>query len=435
MSPAVLRDPGALRPWQHDAVATWENAERRGIVAAATGTGKTRVAHAAIARFWEERSRVVIVVPSVALQRQWVAGLMREFGLYESQIGTLGGTNAGIHEGHGFVVAVINSARSGLRNLAAGWAAEGRQIMLIVDECHWAATGQNAEIFDGHYAATLGLSATPERSDDGLDEVLIPKLGDVIFRYGLRDALDDGLLAPLRVINLYFDLTAPEVAELDPVQESITQLERLLIARQPDLSRLVGLERSTALLRASLESNDTRGLKDLYQRRSYILERSQARRAALHDVAASGVLAQQSTIVFHERIEEARSTAAMLHDLGVAVALELSTDPPETREEALRDFRSGLATTLVVVRTVDEGVDLPDAKLAVIMSGSHSLRQRIQRIGRVVRPTGASAAVISLLARRTAEEWIVGENDPVLLGSERVVSARSVSEAVGLLIV
>jgi superfamily II DNA or RNA helicase len=428
-----LREPGPLRAWQRDALHAWEAEGRRGIVAAATGTGKTRVALAAVQRFWADGSRVVVVVPSISLQRQWVTGICQAFGLASSQIGQMGGASGHIHEGHGIVVAVINSARNGLRALNAGWRHEGRQTMLVVDECHWAASLHNAAIFDGVYDASLGLSATPERSDDGLDEVLVPHLGPVIFRYGLRAALDDELLAPLTLVNLYFDLSRPELLQLEPLQLSISEAEERVLRSFPDLGSLQGLERVAAISRASVEIPAVRGLRDLYQQRSQLLERSDARRAVLQDLARSGALGQRPTLVFHERIDQAKRTAAELDSLGCRCALELSIDDPQQRQEALRDFRSGLATALVAVRTLDEGIDLPDAKLAIIMSGGYSLRQRIQRIGRVVRPTGARACVVSLLARQTAEQWVVGDNDQFLVGRDRVMSAHSVDEAVGLL--
>jgi superfamily II DNA or RNA helicase len=427
--PSSLSDLGALRPWQSEALDAWEAAGRRGIIAAATGTGKTRVALAAISRFWSDRARVVVVVPSVALQRQWVSELRGAFRLADTQIGKLGGGAGSVHEGHGFVVAVINSARTGLPALAAGWSAEGRRTMLVVDECHWAASVHNAGIFDGSYDATMGLSATPERSDDGLDEVLIPRLGAVVHRYGLRAALDDGLLAPLTVVNLYFDLSRSELLALEPIQAAITRVERELIEQFPDLELLAGLDRVAAMARVSQNVPSARALRDLYQQRSQLLERSDNRRAILREFAGSGAFGDRATLVFHERIEQARYTAEMLEGIGHRCALELSTDDASRRHEALKDFRGGLASVLVAVRTLDEGIDLPDAKLAVIVSGGHSVRQRIQRIGRVVRPSGSPATVVSLLARQTAEQWVVGENDEFLLGRQRVVSAVTVAQA------
>jgi superfamily II DNA or RNA helicase len=84
-------------------------------------------------------------------------------------------------------------------------------------------------------------------------------------------------------------------------------------------------------------------------------------------------------------------------------------------------FRSGSSNILVAVRTIDEGIDVPDAKLAIIVNGTSSSRQRIQRIGRVVRPTGESAVVVSILARNSPEEFRVGARDFLLVGRERTM--------------
>lgn len=383
---------------------------------------------AAIAEFWDPTARVSVVVPTIALQRQWVKALADGFGLVRTQIGTMGGDVTDLREGHGFVVSVINSARTGLPALTEGWRSEGRRVMLVIDECHWAAAEANSEVFQSSFDATLGLSATPERADDGLDEVLVPQLGEVVFRYSLRDALDDELLAPLTCWNLLFDLTAKEHANLAPIQARIEAIEKTLLEGHPDAAGALGFARIDALLRRSDGTRGAASLRDLYAQRSALLEASDGRRSALRQVAALPLLRSTPSLVFHERIEEARNTAMLFEQAGLRTALELSTDPPNRRAEALRDLRSGAAQVLIAVRTLDEGIDLPDAKIAIIAAGSTSTRQRLQRIGRVVRPTGESALAISLIARGTSEEFVIAANDAALVGSRRVQVLTSLDD-------
>lgn len=429
-SPSVMPKPTRLRPWQSAALEAWLSNGSRGIVAAATGTGKTTLALAAIAEFWDSTARVAIVVPTIALQRQWVKALADGFGLVRTQIGTMGGDSTDIREGHGFIVSVINSARAGLPALTEGWRSEGRRVLLIVDECHWAAADANSDVFRSPFDATLGLSATPERTDDGFDEVLVPQLGDVVFRYSLREALDDDLLAPLTCWNLLFDLTAKENADLAPIQARIERIERSLLEEFPDVANALGLARIDALLRRSDGVRGAASLRDLYAQRSALLEASGGRRSALEQIAHFAPLRTKPSLVFHERIEEARNTAQMFERAGVRTAIELSTDPPARRAEALRDLRSGAAQVLIAVKTLDEGIDLPDAKIAVIAAGSTSTRQRLQRIGRVVRPTGEPALAISLIARGTNEEFVIAANDGSLVGSSRVQLIASLDDGI-----
>lgn len=426
--PDDLTVHGALRAWQDEALDSWICQGMRGIVAAATGTGKTALALAGIARFWQPGSRVAIIVPSITLQRQWVAALATNFGLEFSQIGALGGNSTDLREAHGFVVCVINSARNGLEPLAQGWRAEGRRVMVVVDECHWAAATANSEAIRFDFDAALGLSATPERSDDGLEEVLIPQLGQIVYRYSLRSALDDGLLAPLTCWNLHFDLTASEHAALEPLELRIRRIELDLLKEHPEAAHHTGLALMDTLARLSGHGSGTASLRELYVRRASLFEATDGRRAAIGQIARLLSLRSRPTLIFHERIEEARKTAVQFENAGIHAALELSTDPQQRRSEALRDFKSGAAQALIAVRTLDEGVDIPKAKIAVIVAGSSSTRQRLQRIGRVARPTGDSAHVITLVARGTSEETTIEATDRALVGNSRVRSVSKIEE-------
>ena len=417
-------DPPALWSWQTEALKAWQNNGQKGIVTAPTGSGKTRLALAAIAKFWSPESRVLIVVPTIALQQQWARELVSMFRLREEQVGLVGGSNDRLHHNHTFIVSVINSARSSAQALIAGWRAESRRTMLVVDECHWAASTSNTSIFHEPADSTLGISATPDRGDDGLARVLIPALGEVVFTYLLKDGLDDGLLAPLLCINLYFDLQRPEREQLEPIQASIDELESILFAGDGKAPPQTALLREQRLIELARASGAEARLRDLHRRRSEILGTATARRLLLDEICQAPLLQEERCLLFHERIAEAEQTTKELKIAGVSVAVDSSLDSPEIRTRELRAFKSGRATALVAVRTLDEGIDVPEAKLAIITAGSSSIRQRIQRIGRVVRKTGQTATVISVLARGTNEEFGVGQGDSSVVGADRVVHHR-----------
>lgn len=134
-----------LRRWQQDAVARWVRSGGSGIIEAATGSGKTRVALAAIAvteSVWEADLRVAVVVPTRALMYQW-RQRFREFGLWTVDL---------LGDGHHATgtapttIAVINSAREHLPALLKRWRREDKVSMLVVDECHRAGSPSNADI-------------------------------------------------------------------------------------------------------------------------------------------------------------------------------------------------------------------------------------------------------------------------------------------------
>ena len=415
--PTLRRD---LRNWQNAALESWENEGQRGIVAAATGTGKSMVALEAISRFWTATSRTLIVVPSINLQEQWVRLLSSEFQLRLSQIGRIGGpAEFTFQASHSIIVAVINSAREVVHHISEGWREEGRSTFLIVDECHGAATLSNQGVFQGQFSSTMGLSATPERSDNGMEEILIPSLGPVVHRYSLKEALDDGILAPLKCINIYFELDEEDTLALNAIEELISQaiaeaMKEGLVSKE--ISRFEIFE---FLERESPTASVTKKLIELYRRRREILDSSPRRHEALEACLGSKLLSSKRSIIFHEKIRDAITTLKLAKERDLRAVMDNSQLSAAERRIDMDMFRSGSSNILVAVRTIDEGIDVPDAKLAIIVNGTSSSRQRIQRIGRVVRPTGEPAVVVSILARDSSEEFRVGARDFLLVGTER----------------
>lgn len=385
-----------LRPWQLAALTEWRANQHRGIVAAATGTGKTRVALEAI-RTLPDAWVTVVVVPTKALQEQWIDVLTQQLRIHPRNVGTIGGESPNYALGQRIVVAVLNSAKDRVPSLVDHWREEGIRTLLIVDECHRAGAPETAKaLWATSYDATLGLSATPERGDDGLDEVLIPAIGSVVYRYPLREALDDGLLSPLCVANLYLDLGELEMQEF-------TELERKI---------------RTLLTQGGSEGDAN--IKRLRSQQQQVSRRAAGRHVALEGLVSGGLLDGRRTIVFHETIAQAEETARLLDERGYRFAIEHSKLSADARASALRRFATGGAEVLATVRSLDEGIDVPEANTAVIVSGTMNPRQRIQRAGRIVRPSGSTSLLVSLLARGTPEELEVGGRDAALFGSSRV---------------
>jgi superfamily II DNA or RNA helicase len=413
-----LHHVSELRPWQSEALAVWEDNGRRGIVAAATGTGKTRLAIEALRRTAREGARSTIVVPTRILQDQWLRELRAARIVPSRRLGTIGGSNPDPNPDHLIIVAVIDSARTGSRSLIKHWNAQGDPTMLVVDECHWAGSQYNRGVFEGDARWRLGLSATPERGDDGFDDVLEPELGGIVYRYSLKDAMDDGVLADLRLVNLLVDLSKSELSEYHSVESRIERLESDLRRVHPEL--FANDDWTAAVAMAAKTLPLAKRLTNLVGERRRMLARSSARFAMVKRLLDAGEFAGRRTIVFNETIEQAEHVADLARQTGLRVVVDHSKMTPRDRTASHERFRGGGATCLVVVRAADEGLDVPDADQAVITSGTMNPRQRIQRLGRVVRLGGKAPRAISLLARGTPEETVVAGRDLELLGLDRV---------------
>ena len=407
-----------LRGWQLEALGAWEDNGRRGIIAAATGTGKTRLAIEALRRTAAEGARAAVVVPTRLLQEQWLRELRAARVVPTRRIGTIGGPAPDPNPDHLILVAVMDSARTGGRSLVQHWNGLGAPTMLVVDECHWAGSTHNRQVFEGDATWRLGLSATPERGDDGFDAILEPELGGIVYRYTLKDAMNDGILADLRLVNLLVDLTRAELSEYEGLEALIGRLRGDLAQRRPDLFTIA--DWTVAVAVAAKSEPLAKRLTALLVERRRLLADSSGRFVMVKRLLEAGEFAGRRTIVFNETIRQAEHVAALALSAGLAAAVDHSKMTSRSRAASHARFRSGAADCLVVVRASDEGLDVPDADQAVITSGTMNPRQRIQRLGRVVRVGGLQPRAISLLARGTAEETVVSGRDLELLGTGRV---------------
>lgn len=354
MKPWALRyDP---REWQVEALAKW-TPEQRGIVEVVTGGGKTVFAHLCLLAFFKGHpdAQALIIVPTVSLLDQWWVSLQEELGVGRAEIGLLSGTDK-IEGDERIIIAVINTARNFTEEFS-----KDRALFLIVDECHRAGSPSNAMALQGEFAATLGLSATPEREyDEGFDAFISPRLGPIIHQYTYIDAARDGVISPFSLTNVRVDLLPDEEEKYRKYTRSI----------------------ALALRRGETADGDER-LKRLLQQRAAVASNATTR----IPVAVKLVETHKGerAVIFHERIEAANHILSILRARGHRATVYHAEIGPTIRRDNLRLFRKGLFDVLVCCRALDEGINVPEASVAVIASSTASQRQRIQRLGRILR--------------------------------------------------
>jgi superfamily II DNA or RNA helicase len=371
------------RRWQLRALDLW-TPSMRGIAEVVTGAGKTVFAEMCMLRFHERfpNGRVVILVPTLALMDQWYVSLREDLRVPDTDIATYSGEG---RPGNASLVnlMVLNTARDAAPPLAAGSAT-----FLIADECHRAASPVNARSIAGPHEATLGLSATPKRDYDlGLEDVLIPALGEILVRYDYNEALKDGVISPFELINVAIPLTTKERAEYDKQSKRVA----ILIRRVRDGDDVQDTLRRALRTRASISAN-----------------------AALR-IPAALRLADDTrgarTIVFHERIRAAEQIKQLLEARRFSATIYHSRIGPVMRRDNLRLFRRGMFDILVTCRALDEGTNVPETSVAVIASSTASTRQRIQRLGRVLRPAPGKkrATIYTIYATEVERERLARE--------------------------
>lgn len=345
------------RAWQVEALERWRSS-RSGVAEVVTGGGKTVFAELCLQDFFndQEMGQALVIVPTVSLQDQWYLALQDELNVPVEQIGILSGEEHPKGDER-IIIAVINSARHFTADFT-----QNRCVFLIVDECHRAGSPINAKALQGTFAATLGLSATPEREyDQGFENFISPILGPIIYRYDYREAAADGVISPFNLVNVNVEMLPDEERNYQKLSRSISRMMR----------------------GGSNDGRHDEQLKVLLQRRAAISANASMRIPVCIKLVEGH--RGERAIIFHERIEAANTILSLLLKRGHRATIYHAQLGPAIRRDNLRLFRRGSFDILVCCRALDEGINVPEASIAVVASSTASQRQRIQRLGRILR--------------------------------------------------
>jgi superfamily II DNA or RNA helicase len=422
-SPPFRAEGFELADWQQRAVESWVTGDGepyRGTLEIFTGGGKTLMALTcmALAAAATEDLRFAVVVPTAALARQWIDSIVNHSNLSEADVGLLGaGGKRDLSEVR-VLVCVLNTAAKQLPTMAES----NQPLMLVVDECHRAGAPSFSKVLDTEATFRLGLSATPGREewDEGGellsfdDQVVGRRLGQIVYQFNLKDARQIGWLPTFTINHHGLGLFPEERREYDAVSRMIDDLAERLQA--------VGVESHRAREMSQVEGD----LGDLARsyvgataRRKDLLYRAEERsRVASRLVVDSLNAGKRRVLLFHERVAEANTLYDLLTEQVDAsvLALEHSQLPEGQRRAALQRFRSGDARVLVSVRSLIEGIDVPDADVGISVASNASVRQRIQAMGRVLRRTfgdgpAKEADMHLLYVADSVDEFIYAKED------------------------
>jgi superfamily II DNA or RNA helicase len=400
----------ALWAWQKRALEAWESNEHMGVVEAVTGTGKTRVGIAAAAWCASLKLKTLILVPTADLQRQWRKGLTstlpRNF-----KIGLLGDDNDDTTRECDILVATVQSAYRDPHRTSV------HRGLIIADECHryGAETWSQALKSEAYYR--LGLTATYERQDDGVEERLDPFFGAPCYRVNYEEALRDNIIAHFKIALVGVQFSESERIEYDRADAIARDAQRILINYCGVPASPFGVFiKEVSKLAKSISGPSSAGefLKAFTARRSILAEAQGKllRLKSLHDAidAASG------TIVFTQTKEATKQAVNLLNSQGLRTSLMTSDLGREERAQVLDDFDTGETVILVAPKLLDEGIDVPEADLGIIVAASRTRLQMIQRMGRVLRKKddGRLARVVILYVKETSEDPDLGAHEAFL---------------------
>jgi superfamily II DNA or RNA helicase len=368
-----------LREYQQTALDAWRANDDRGCLELPTGSGKTVIGIEAIEKLG---IGALVVVPTIDLLEQWRRELETEFGV---PIGQLGGGEQCVEA---LTVATYDSAYLRAEDIG------DRFGLVVFDEVHHLGGEGYRDIARLLAApARLGLTATFERPD-GAHEAIEALCGPLVHRIA-PDELAGDHLAAYDIKRLDVALSDEERAEYDEHRETFTNYlaqSNLDMRSGSDYRKLVMRSGSDPAAREALLAN---------QRAREVMMNADAKVATLADLLDRHqgdriiVFTAHNDLVY--RLSERFLLPAITHQTGAS-----------ERREILEKFRNGSYSRVVTANVLDEGVDVPDANVAIVLSGSGSEREFTQRLGRVLRPTedGGRALLYEVVTEATAEERV-----------------------------
>ncbi|MFC1803644.1 DEAD/DEAH box helicase [Thermoproteota archaeon] len=367
-----------LRDYQAEALLAWTRAGYRGLVVLPTGSGKTVLAVKAIE---EQQCSTLVVVPTIVLVDQWRQVLEQAFNM---PIGALGGGKKDIQP---ITVSTYDSARLQTRKLGNIFN------FIIFDEVHHLTAPSNRRIAERYLATKrLGLTATLPKAKAPL-MILEDLVGPKVYELGVTDLVGSHL-ADFTVKTMRLPLTAAEQYEYNKqydLYRDYLRTRNIQIRSPRDYLQFVKKSGRDPEARRALTARNTA---------MDIALNSNNKITYLKNLLKSNPNEKALIFTSHNKLVYRLSKELLIP------AITYQT-PQEEREEILSKFHSGMYKRILTSRVLDEGIDVPDASMAVILSGSGSNRQFVQRLGRILRKSpGKEAILFELVSAGTAEVYM-----------------------------
>ena len=370
--------PFKARKHQSEAFQAWCQLKSRATVVLPTGSGKSFVAQMAINHI---KRKTLVVVPTLDLVNQWHSQLEIAF---KQEIGVLGG---GSKEVRDITVSTYDSALLMMEFI-------GNQFGLIIfDECHHLPGERNklsATMSIAPYR--LGLTATPERNDDG-EKVLYDIIGPLCYRLEI-DEIEGEILSPYRTELLELDLDDDEAI----AYHENRQLYKDFL-QENHISFKNGNGWAQFIMACARRPNGREAFK-AFREQKRIASSGRAKLRCIWRLIQE--YPNERMIIFTND----NNTA---YEIGRTFLLPVLTHHTKLKErkDFLAKFRSGDYPILVTSKVLNEGVDVPEASIAIIVSGSGSTREHVQRLGRILRKSeGKQAILFELISKDTSESFV-----------------------------
>ena len=366
---------------------SWFRAQRKGIIELPTGTGKTYIGMKVMEYYYLKGKNVCIIVPTEVLMKQWKEKILKHTQVKSYDVGFLYGKEKQIKR---VTIAIINTAVKFLHIL------RNHFDLFILDEVHHYYAPVWFKLINAIYPEKdiLGLTATHERADRRHEKSPLPIVYSKTYAY----MQNRGYVAPIKVEVVRVPLTFEERMIYEELEEKIRQLKNKIDNLPYEVSK-EDYEREYERLH--------RQLMILINKRKQLCSEAVNKLPVIYEIVKRELEENPNSkiLVFTESIRTVIQIRDYLEKHGIKCGVVHSK--VKHRDVVLNMWKRGIFNVLLTVRVLDEGIDVPECNVGIIVSNSLTRRQLVQRIGRIVRPRPNKVAKIYIVtATATFEERI-----------------------------
>jgi RNA polymerase primary sigma factor len=370
-----------LYPWQKRALNSWQENSYRGIVQAVTGSGKTRMALAAMEEHLKRGWKVAVIVPVIELMHQWDKSI-RE--MLNSKLGNnykIGYLGDGFKQNLQFVDIVISTSIGAQKyNLLP----MGQKGLLIADECHHYGTEKSIGILERRFTRRLGLTAWLEREDNGVEKIIDPYFRNRIPPLGYREAFEDKVISPFDITFISTEMYDEEREQYDKCSTEINRLTKKLKNKYPELAEDTGESFFTKLNKFYGGDKLTWAYIKQVSLRTQMLVDLKSKLDVI-PLLLDAIESSNGCFGFTQTVAGSKSLKDIVSKNGIKIEIMEGGLDKELRRDIFKSFETKGIKMITAPKLLDEGIDVPTADLAIITGMSKSKRQIIQRVGRVIR--------------------------------------------------
>ena len=378
-----FRKEVVLRPYQRKAIETLNKKKYRGVIVLPTGAGKSIIGLYIIKKL---KRKTLIVVPTIELMDQWRSKIMQILAPRSDIIGMWGGGRRDIRD------ITITTYQSACKR---DFILKGMDSfdLIIFDEAHHLPASTYIEIAKRLIANyRVGLTATPRRVDRR--ERLLPVfVGDIIQCAGMRELVREGYLAECEYEKIRVRMNEDERKKYLKLMKVYRDYVK---ENFPQLSGRKAFD--NVVKRAWRDKRAKEALESRMKAKSIAMA-PKSKIKAINELLKRH---REDKVIIFTRL---RRTA---HLIGYTFGIPVITSdvPKHVRREIFRMFKLGKVSKMVSAEALDEGIDVPDASVGIIVSGTSSERQYVQRVGRVLRPKSKKAKIYELVTVKSFDEFM-----------------------------